>query len=363
MGIFDKNTNVPAFYYVYGNKTYYDEIKAYLFEHFQNVIDLNLSSSTGCGFKFISYDIGEVRTLDGILENYEGWIQTTRRNEFNDLETDLLDLDKYLAGCNQRITGTELDSDVFELPKINWYINAHKNIVAIRNLNYSNTSGSNGNVTTTFGSDIITNGIVNNTTVDNNKIIRKNLNGDTFNIKTTNCDLNGYVVEYKGSEYRNFKQESTSCTIKEGSSLAKALDKDVNTRCPYSLNGGYGGGGVDSLVLATNEGDLHYEVPITGKKLNIQFAPYSYVGDATQDLDISIALQKRTGSSFTVPVTVYDTILDCIDTLYPSHWLNIDIPEGLEFNRISFYLWGKDSGGSTTPANNIWFTIWEMFVS
>ena len=366
MGLFNNNNNPPAFYYVYGNKSYEEEIYNYLVDHFQNVIKLNLSSVTGCGFKFVSYDIGELRTLDVILENYEGWLQTGRRTDFNDLNSDFLDLDNFTVGCNHRLTPSSVIT--WDMQKIAWYVNAHKKTVAIRNLNYANTSGANGDITMMFGSDKIVNAIVNNIAIDSNKIIRKNLNGEVFSITGTNITFNGYVVEYKGDEYRNFKVESTSCTVKESAPFTYISDGEINSRYPLSLNGGYGGGGIDSFVLSTNEGEYQDELLISGSYLNILFCPLSYIGDATQKMRLIIYLQTRHGSSFSPQTEIHDVTYPAVIPIDFNvghcEWLTVPIPAGLTFNRISFSFWGLQADGvTTTNPDDMWATIYEMFVS
>jgi hypothetical protein len=252
------------------------------------------------------------------------------------------------------------------MQKIAWYVNAHTKTVAIRNLNYANTSGANGDITMMFGSDKIVNAIVNNTAIDSNKIIRKNLNGEVFSITGTNITFNGYVVEYKGDEFRNFKLTSTSCTIKESASLAMALDYDIITRCPFSCNGGSAGGGIDFIDLAVNEGEYQYETEISGKYLNLLFNPFSYASDATQKMRVIIYLQTRKGASFSQQTEILDETYVATTTLNVGNcnWLAIPIPEGVSFNIVRIYVWGLLADGVTTaPVNNLWFSVFEMFVS
>lgn len=201
MALFNNNSNVPAFYYVYGNKTYEEEIETYLRAHFQNVINLNLSSSTGCGFKFVSYDVGDLKSLDSQLETYEGWIQTTRRNEFNDLETNVIDLDKAIAGTNNRITGNLLYGNDINWVKFN--VNAFKDLTAFRMINILGSAAV-GDYVLTFGTDKISASVPVNSSVNNTTIYKKNLNGQSFDLALTDCTLAGYICEFKGSKKYNF---------------------------------------------------------------------------------------------------------------------------------------------------------------
>ena len=197
MGLFNNNNNPPAFYYVYGNKSYETDIETYLRDHFDNVINLNISSSMGCGFKFVTYDIGELRALDNQLENYEAWIQQTRRTEFNDLETNLLDLDHYLPGCDNRISSNDI---VY----INFVIATHKGLIAFRNLNFS-APGVAGEYVLVLGSDTIRNAVPAGASITDNKIYRKTLlRSDDGYIYGTDTVFTNAIMEFKGTEIQAY---------------------------------------------------------------------------------------------------------------------------------------------------------------
>jgi hypothetical protein len=354
---------IPSIFYIYGNKNYEDEIETYIKGKF-NYWPLDISASTGCGFKIESYDIGDLKALDIQLEKYEGWIQQTRRTDFSDLEVDFLDLDNFTIGCNHRLTPSS--DPTWDMQKIAWFINASRKTVAIRNLNYSNTSGALGNVTMTFGIDKIVNSIVTNSSIDNNRLIKKNLRDTVFSITGTNVSLDGYVIEYYGDEYRNFKLTGTSCTIKEGATLARAIDYDIISRCAFSCNGGSAGGGIDFIDLTVNEGEYQYETEISGRYLNLLFNPFSYAFDASQKMRVIIYLQTRKGTSFSQQTEILDETYAATTTLDVGNcqWLTIPIPEGVSFNIIRIYVWGLLADGVTTaPVNNLWFSVFEMFVS
>jgi len=187
-------TAFPSIFYVYGNKTYEEDIKAYLMANF-NTTQLNLSSSTGCGFKIESYDIGDLKRLDIILESFEGWIQQTRRTEFSDLETNFLDLDKYIAGCNNRITTDRLDD-------LNFILNSHKGVVVLRTMNFLGGALS-GSYKILMAKDSINGSVPINASVSDNRLIKKTIplisSIDTsFFMTVTNCSLTGVIAEYHG---------------------------------------------------------------------------------------------------------------------------------------------------------------------
>ena len=184
----------PSIFYVYGNKTFEEDIKAYLMAHFTTTA-LNLSSSTGCGFKIESFDIGDLKALDIALERYEGWIQQTRRTEFSDLEVNLLDLDKYIAGCDNRVSSDDRDY-------VNFAIKTHlPSVVCVRSMNYIGSAVA-GNYELTMGDVKIKNSVPINGSVTDGRVYRRTLSnvGSDFDIQVTDCSLNNALVEFKGSE-------------------------------------------------------------------------------------------------------------------------------------------------------------------
>lgn len=184
----------PSIFYVYGNKTYEEDIKAYLTAHF-NTSQLNLSSSTGCGFKIECYDVGDLKNLDIELEKYEGWIQQNRRNEFSDLEVNLLDLDKFIAGCDNRVSTDDRNY-------LNFAIKSHlPSVVCVRSLNFLG-SASAGSYELTMGDVTIKNSVPINGSITDGRIYRRTLSslGSDFDLQVTDCTLNNALVEFKGSE-------------------------------------------------------------------------------------------------------------------------------------------------------------------
>jgi len=189
--------NIPSIYYVYANKTYEEEIKDYLKENFNSVSQLNISSSAGCGFKIESYDMGDLRRLDAWLEEREGWIQTTRRNEFSELETDLFDLDRYIPGCDRRLSTDSLKYLIFT-------INAFKGKIALRTMNFLGDAVP-GSYNIQLGSDSIKGSVPANASVTDNRLYIKTLKDtDYFDLTLTNCSLGGVIAEMKGKVTTNW---------------------------------------------------------------------------------------------------------------------------------------------------------------
>lgn len=211
--------NIPSIYYVYANKTYEEEIKAYLIEHFNSVSQLNISNSAGCGFKIESYDVGDLRRLDAWLEECEGWIQTTRRNEFSELETNLFDLDRYVPGCDRRLSTDSLE-------ELNYIINAFKGRVAIRTINFLG-SATPGSYNIRLGSDNIKGSVPANASVTDNRLYIKTLKDwDYFEVSVNNCSLGGVIAEMKGKVTTNW---TCSNPLPENTPIPKAFDNDVIT--------------------------------------------------------------------------------------------------------------------------------------
>jgi hypothetical protein len=195
MALFQKETNINPYFYIYGNQSYENEIKNYLMAHFQDVFDLNLSSSSGCGFKILSYDSAKINELDTFLESCEGWIQKTRRNEFSDFDSNFLNLDKFVSGCNNRITTDRIDD-------LNFLLNAHKGTIVLRT--FSLLGGINpGTYKIYFGSDTINGSVPANASITDNRTIKKTIPTvagltNSFFMQLTNCTFSGGIAEFSG---------------------------------------------------------------------------------------------------------------------------------------------------------------------
>lgn len=210
--------NIPSIYYVYANKTYEEEIKDYLKENFNSVSQLNISSSAGCGFKIESYDMGDLRRLDAWLEEREGWIQTTRRNEFSELETDLFDLDRYIPGCDRRLSTDSLKYLIFT-------INAFRGKIALRTMNFLG-SATPGSYNIALGSDNIRGSVPANASVTDNRLYIKTLKDtDLFDLTLTNCTLGGVIAEMKGKVTTNW---TCSNPLPPDTPIPNCFDGDID---------------------------------------------------------------------------------------------------------------------------------------
>ncbi|ATB56192.1 putative envelope protein [Methanosarcina spherical virus] len=211
--------NLPSIYYVYANKTYEEEIKAYLIENFSAVGQLNISNSSGCGFKIESYDIGDLRRLDAWLEGCEGWIQSTRRNEFNELETNLFDLDKYVPGCDRR-----LSTDSLKL--LNFTANAFKGKIALRTISFLGSAVP-GSYNIRMGSDNIKGSVPANASATDNRLYLKTLKDtDEFELSVNDCTLSGVIVEMKGRVTTNW---TCSNPLPTDTPIPNCFDGDIET--------------------------------------------------------------------------------------------------------------------------------------
>jgi hypothetical protein len=293
----------PSIFYVYGNKTYEEDIKAYLSAHF-NTSALNLSSSTGCGFKIESYDVGDLKNLDIELEKYEGWIQQTRRTEFNDLETNLLDLDKFIAGCDNRISTDDRNY-------ANFAIKAHlPSVVCIRSLNYLG-SGVAGDYTIYMGGVTIKNAVPINTSVTDNRIYRKTLlNTHDFDLQVSNCTLNNALIEFKGKEntsewtYDNPFPPNTpipSEMIDKSLTTFKVIPWDNYPRCVINHALGFVKAWSIYIEISGTSGDTYKFEPANCYAYNAN--TFTIEKDLYPDFNAQHPiLSENTGYSFYIPV-------------------------------------------------------------
>jgi len=185
-------TPFPSIFYVYGNKSYQDEIEAAIANISNNYTSLNISNPSGCGFKLESFDIGDMKSLDIILETYEAWIQPNRRTEFTEINSDFLDLDSYTVGCNNRISTDDRNFANFAIKS---YL---PSVVCVRSLSYLG-SGVSGSYTLYMGGDTIKNAVPINASITDNRIYRKTLTPSKgFDLQVADCILNNAMVEFKG---------------------------------------------------------------------------------------------------------------------------------------------------------------------
>jgi len=283
-----KPSNPQAYFYCYANKNYEEEIEAYLEKNFGEVFNLNISASSGCGFKFLSYDSGDIKRLDAWLESHEGWVQTSRRNNFDDLAADVIDLDKYIAGCNRRISFVTGESSIANKKYIYYKINAHKDKVAVRNSNFSNLTALAGTYRFILGDDNIEGGVPIGGSVDYNRIITKSLDGATFDVQSDNATLSGYVIEYKGEEHRSLVRDWG--TTGGGWSYSPNLEKLTDNVITTSFEGVFTG-------IAEVELYLDHESYLAGKEDGFDVKNFCYAGGFEQVVP---------GDSATLTLTFYN---------------------------------------------------------
>ena len=328
----------PSIFYVYGNKTYEEDIKAYLGSHF-NTSALNLSSSTGCGFKIESYDIGDLKRLDIVLESFEGWIQQTRRTEFSDLEVNLLDLDKYIAGCDNRVSSDDRDY-------VNFAVKTHlPSVVCVRSMNYLGSAVA-GNYELTMGDVKIKNSVPINGSVTDGRVYRRTLSnvGSDFDIHVTDCTLNNALVEFKGSENTDswiwsnpitFNLAGTEIVDKDMTSY-KVIPFDNYPRCV--MNTAYGMVKAWSFYIRVEgtSGDTY------AFKADVCYAFDANTGNIVKDLYPSMFAQRPVIAE-NVTYSVY-------------------VPVGVNCTQLRFALLSVEHPFPAFPAPIPEFRIYEMIV-
>jgi len=163
--------------------------------------------------------MGDLRRLDAWLEEREGWIQSTRRNEFSELETDLFDLDRYIPGCDRRLSTDSLTYLIFT-------INAFKGKIALRTMNFLGGAVP-GSYNIQLGSDSIKGSVPANASVTDNRLYIKTLKDtDRFNLTLTNCTLGGAIAEMKGKVTTNW---TCSNPLPPDTPIPRCFDGDIET--------------------------------------------------------------------------------------------------------------------------------------
>lgn len=349
--------NLPSIYYVYANRTYKEELEAYLLANFTSVSDLGISNATGIGYKIECYDVGDLKALDAKLEEYEGWIQQTRRNEFADVETEFFDLDKFMPGCNKRITFEPSNTSAENKLKVDWRINANRKTVAVRNFNVTSTGSVLGSYELDMGDDVISGGVPIGATIDNNRVYRKDLNGEEFHLKTTDADLTGYVIEFKAEELRNLEPESNTL---DTTNFSYMQDDDYTTKYSPVLNGGDSSGYGDYFTLRYSSGELYKEPELPYTKLNmiLSFQDDNFTGSRYNVLT-SIHTALRNESSFLYNTTVYcrNHTTKTTAVADADSYLSIDLTQ--PFNRIAIWV----SLPNATYVGHTTAHIWDLFLS
>ena len=347
----------PSIFYLYANRTYKEELEAYLLQHFSTVSNLNVSNATGIGYKIECFDVGDLKTLDVELEKYEGWIQQTRRNDFADIDTEFFDLDKFISGCNKRITFEPLIGSVWNKIQVEWRVNANRKTVAVRNLNVTSAGATDGSYEIRLGKDKITGGVPLGATIDINRVYRKNLNGEEFRLITTDAYLTGFVIEFKVDEFRN---GITAYTTLDTTDLDHMQDDDYTTRYSPVLNGGGSSGCHDYFEIRINQGEIYKEPAFPYTKLNmiISFQDDNFTG-ARYNVLTSVYTVLKTESSFLYNTEVYheNHLTKTAAITGADSYISIDLTQ--PFNRFTVLFWLPNAAyvGHTT------LHIWEMFLS
>jgi len=343
----------PSIFYIYASRTYKEEVEAYLSAHFESISDLNISNATGIGYKIECYDVGELKALDIELEKYEGWIQQTRRTEFSDVDTEFFDLDKFISGCNKRISFDSSNSSVENKEKIKWRVNANGKTVAVRNINVTSAGTVDGTYEIVLGSDKIAGGVPLGATIDINRVYRKNLNGEFFEVKTTDAYLTGYVIEFKGDEWRRYYLENATIS---SANFENCRDEDYSTSWDALLTGAGLAGYDDYLTLISPFGEPSKAPPLPYTKLNMVL---SFEAASTFNVRVSIHTSMNNDGDVTYNLNVYDAEHTTKSTPIAESDSYITIPLTKEFNNIiiNLYLPSPAYAGLAT------MHIWDMFLS
>jgi len=348
-------SSFPAIFYVYANRTFKEELEAYLIAHFSSLTDLGISNATGIGYKIECYDVGELKALDVELEKYEGWIQQSRRTEFADVDTEFFDLDKFISGCNKRISYDPTNTSVENKQKIKWRVNANGKTVAVRNVNFTSSSGAvAGSYEIVLGNDKIAGGIPIGATIDINRVYRKSLNGEFFDVKSTDAYLTGYVIEFKAEEMRSLVLETTTLNTTNFDHLQ---DDDYSTRWSPDLDGLGSTGYHDYLTLRNPLGELYKEPALPYTKLNMIMA---FVDDMASRFNVRVLITTtlRNNDSFLYTTTVFDEYIETktADEAQDGYY-TIDLTQPFNRMTILFYL------PSAEYVHHSHVSLWEMFLS
>ncbi len=343
-------SSTPSIFYIYGNKTFEEEIKAACLSLFPSVSQLNIYNPNGVGFKVECFDINDLRSLDIKLEPYEGWIQQTRRNDFSDINADVMDFDKFIGGCNNRITFDSTGTTVWNKDYITYKVNAHKDLVAVRNLNFTNNSAVAGTYKVVLGNDSVNGGVPIGATLDLNRVIRKTLNGQSFAVQSTDASLTGFVIEYKGNEYRNYDFTGYPVNPPEARDSTYWRDNNITTRYDYAMN-----------VMVSQEWEVHLkkdeylvnkEDSMYIKNFNIICA-FKNVVDVGHHGYLRIRFYK---DGVQLQEEIY-TNIDChnSETADSDEWYSIAVNKTID--KFEIFVYSEELDLNTT------FMVWDCFLS
>jgi hypothetical protein len=159
---------------------------------------METANKAGCGFKTEIQDIGSLVRLDTDLNQFEAWVQTTKKKEFSIVDSNYNNYDTYLPQCNNRLTTTNYSA-------IEMLTNFHTDNWGFRALNVA-TSSNAGYYELFLGSEQakLRNEIPANSMLSDKNIYMKNLFSEKIKFTFSDCTFKSAIVEYQGLEFRDF---------------------------------------------------------------------------------------------------------------------------------------------------------------
>lgn len=148
------------------------------------------------GYPFSSFEVknpdGESFSAEDLLATVGKDIQTSELPYNPQLETIEENFERYLSGCDGRVTYETSTPAVF-LP---WWLNIHSALLIVRSMNFSG-SASMGSYAITIGPSTTISGAVpvNGVALDQKRYKKINSTG-VFGITLTNCTLSGMIVDF-----------------------------------------------------------------------------------------------------------------------------------------------------------------------
>ena len=135
-------------------------------------------------------DLPEITSLDMFLEDKEGWIQQTRRTEFNEITPSVFDFDVFSFGCKTRLSC--LNTQIF-----NHALRSRSGVIVVKRMVFLG-GGSNGTALLYFNtSDFILHNVLANSSLIDDKIYKNTtIDTDSSSLTVTNCTMSGAIMEY-----------------------------------------------------------------------------------------------------------------------------------------------------------------------
>ncbi|MDD4482693.1 MAG: hypothetical protein PHP18_05695 [Bacilli bacterium] len=215
----------PSVFYVYGNIKYRAEIENEINKITDTFFDVPQSKYNLCGFKIVSYSLNDISKLDISLSKYEGWIQTEKRRDYEEIDVGYTNFDKFTTGCNYRYYFKDSTD-------INVYSKLFKSYLGIKQISIINDNATYGTYEIDLDDNDKVTGIVNAlSTYENNNIYVKNLFGKSLIMSTSNCDLINLSVEINNKLEKNFTLEGRESEP----GIENIRDFDLSTYVEYSF--------------------------------------------------------------------------------------------------------------------------------